>query len=145
MVVLPWARICAVPWVASIAMTLGSLEVHVAVTAEPFAEALNWMLCPWLADRLYVVVEGDIVTLEDVLLHEVPAHTVALPVAAPLVTVIVTEELAAALLLDANVTNPLLFTLTMAGSELVHVVPDAPLMFLVLPSSNTPVAVSCMV
>ena len=83
-------------------------------------------------------------TLEEVVLHDVPAQTVALPVAPPLVAVIVTEEVVAGLFAATSVTNPLLLTLTTEGSELVQVVPD-PLRFLVLPSSKTPVAVNCIV
>jgi len=89
------------------------------------------------------------VMLEDVLLHEVPAHTVALPVTAPLdevfVTVIVTDDVEAALAVDTSVIKPVLLTVTTEGSELVQVVPDPPLRFLLLPSSNMPVAVNCIV
>ena len=51
-VVVPSARICAVPCVGSIAMTLGSLDVQVADTVAPLAVALNWIVWPWLADKL---------------------------------------------------------------------------------------------
>jgi hypothetical protein len=75
-----------------------------------------------------------------------PTHTVVVPLTAPLeevfVAVIVTEEAAVR---DRALINPVLFTLTAEGSELLQVVPDFAVTFAVLPSLYVPVAVSCWV
>jgi hypothetical protein len=52
-VVVPCPTICAVPLVASTnPITAELLELQVAVTTEPFTEAVKVMASPWLADRL---------------------------------------------------------------------------------------------
>ena len=84
--------------------------------------------------RLYDVVDGEIVTVDDVV-HVLPTHTVAVPLTAPLefvlVTVMVTESVA---VMDSALIKPVLLTLTADGSELLQVVPDEPVTFLVEPS-----------
>ena len=82
--------------------------------------------------RLYEVVDGEIVTVDDEV-HVLPTQTVAVPLTAPLelvlVTVIVTEEVAVR---DKALIKPVLFTLTAAGSELLQLVPEAAVKFFVL-------------
>ena len=84
--------------------------------------------------RLYEVVEGEIVTVADVV-HVLPTQTVAVPLTAPVdvvfVTVIVTEEVAVR---DTALIRPVLFTVTAVVSELVQAVPEEAVMFLVVPS-----------
>jgi hypothetical protein len=82
--------------------------------------------------KLYEVVSGEIVTVDDVV-HVLPTHTVAVPLTAPLevvfVTVIVTESVA---VMDSALIKPLLFTLTAEASELLQAVPVAAVRFLVV-------------
>jgi hypothetical protein len=83
---------------------------------------------------LYEVVSGEIVTVDDVV-HVVPTHTVAVPLTAPLelvfVTVMVTESVA---VMDKALIKPVLLALTADGSELLQLVPEDPVTFLVVPS-----------
>ena len=82
--------------------------------------------------RLYDVVDGEIVTVDDVV-HVLPTHTVAVPLTAPLevvlVTVMVTESVA---VIDNALIKPAFVTLTAAGSELLHAVPEAAVRFFVV-------------
>src|SRR5215470_18512416 len=74
--------------------------------------------------------------------HELPRHTVVVPLATPLLAEIVTDV---PVVRETAVIIPVSLTVTAAGSELLQVVPFDAVTFLVLPSSNTPVAVSCSV
>src|SRR6266576_94345 len=74
--------------------------------------------------------------------HELPTHTEIVPLAVPLVAEMVTDV---PLVRETAMIIPVLLTVTAAGSELLQVVSFAAVTFLVLPSSNTPVAVNCCV
>src|SRR5215475_6991109 len=74
--------------------------------------------------------------------QELPTQTVVVPLAVPLLAEMVTGV---PLVRDTSVIIPVLLTVTAAGSELLQVVALAAVTFFVLPSSNTPVAVSCSV
>lgn len=74
--------------------------------------------------------------------QELPTHTEVVPLATPLLAEMVTEV---PLVTDTSVIIPVLLTVTAAGSELLQVVSFDAVTFLVLPSSNTPVAVNCNV
>ena len=145
-VVVPCPTIWAVPAVVSInPITPGLLELQVAVTFEPFTEAVKVIVCPWLADRLKEVVAGEIVTAFEVFVQELPTHTETVPLAVPVDEVLVAEIVTdVELVAEIAMITPVLLTVTAAGSELVQVVPFAAVRFFLLPSSNTPVAVNCI-
>ena len=114
-------------------ITLVLLELQVADTFVPFTEAVKSMAVPEGEDvKLYEVVSGEIVTVEDVV-HVLPTQTVAVPLTAPLevvfVTVMVTESVA---VIDRALITPPLVTLTAEASELLQAVPVAAVRFCVV-------------
>jgi hypothetical protein len=115
------------------------------VTSVPFWVAVKVAVVP--LGLVIVLLEHDVqvtTTVPDELEHEVPTHTVAVLLTAPeedvFVAVIVT--VVDPLLTDSALTNPLL-TLATVGFELLQLVPEVAVRFLVVLSLYVPVAVSC--
>jgi len=119
-------------------MTDGLSEDQLAwvVTSVPFWSAVKVAVVALGA--VMVLLEQDVhVTVrvpDELLVHEVPTHTVDVPLTAPdedvLVAVIVMSL--AALVTTKALTRPVLLTLAIVGSELLHDVPGLLVRFLVL-------------